>query len=851
MKIINNPAEVKALIVGAPNLCKVTQMPSLVRHYTMPLDSDITRCVTFASIGVDQNNKYLKKTYLEDVDNVVAYSESMGINIIGVTNPKFYQFATGDKQFMANIGKAVSGVGVLEGYVLVPLVNYFMLLSKPEVQPVLEKGVETLNSVINGTYDYSEISIVDKVSKHIIYTLEDTKVVLKKLLKANRLTMDIETTGLTMGKSKIITVALADSTTNGYSFPVCEEYSDEYVEILDELSKFIKMYKGRQVWHNAMFDIPFIMREVLKVPFTNQILINSTINDMDIEDTMHIVYLCNNSTSRQSYKLKELLYDKYGEYDKGIEQDNLLAYSYEEVATYNILDVTGTMEVYNEYYPKMVKEGQLDIFNTYYKPSLKTLLKLKYRGVNVDVVASSTAKHALEELVVKDMKIINSNSRVNDLKFNLNANAMFKYNSSHKKQKTIDDFDLEFNPASPAQKAILLFDIMELPILETTAKGNPATGKDVIKQLITTLNDEKDILLLETLLNVSEAAKISSTFLKAFEELSIEAEDGTYRIHGDYKLSGTVSGRLSSANPNLQNLPAGSTYGKLIKGLFPAPSGKVFWGSDYNALETHVGAILTHDVALRKILLDGYDSHSLYTAVYFADELKERGLPYGEDITAEESFIIKEEAPDLRQQSKTVTFGLQYGATFRSVAKSLSCSNERAEEIVASYHKLHGGVTAYYKKMTDFANKNGYYLIETGLKLRAPGLQSLDEHIVSATERSAENALIQGFGMLTVRAMNKLQIAIEEAGMEDDITIIMNIHDAIYGYCTDDVKIIKWLNEKLVEVMVEDFYEGQDIKLKAEMDIGYSWKQQHTLDNNCSLEDIEEVLKACKEELNE
>jgi len=277
----------------------------------------------------------------------------------------------------------------------------------------------------------------------------------------------------------------------------------------------------------------------------------------------------------------------------------------------------------------------------------------------------------------------------------------------------------------------------------------------------------------------------------------------------------------------------------------------VFWGSDYNALETHVGAIITHDEALRKILLDGYDSHSMYTAVYFADELKERGLPYGEGITVEESFIIKEEASDLRQASKSVTFALQYGGSHITVAKSLGCDMDKAKGIVEAYHKLHKGVRAYYDKKTEFAEQHGYYLIETGLKLRAPGLQSLDDVIVGSTMRSAENALIQGFGMLTVSAMTRLQHLIESEGDVDKVHITLTIHDAIYGYCADDVETIAWLNKTLIKCMVEDFYANQDIKLKAELDIGYSWKQQKTLSNNASNEDIAELLQECKEELSE
>ena len=191
---------------------------------------------------------------------------------------------------------------------------------------------------------------------------------------------------------------------------------------------------------------------------------------------------------------------------------------------------------------------------------------------------------------------------------------------------------------------------------------------------------------------------------------------------------------------------------------------------------------------------------------------------------------------------------MQYGGQKYTVAKSLGCSLERAEEIVESYHRLHGGISAYYDKKTIEAIKNGYYMIETGLKLRAPGLDSTDEAMVEKIKRSATNALIQGFGMLTVKAINKLQAIIEEDEMQEKVIIINTIHDAIYGYAENTIETVEWLNEKLIEVMTEDFYEGQDIKLLAELDIGPSWKYQHTLKNGASREEIKTTLKEAYEE---
>ena len=312
MTIINNPAIPKALLIGAPNLVKHMQMPSLVRHYTMLMDDSVKRGISFGSIQVDQNNKYLKKQFIEDVEGIVTYCETYGIKTIGCTTPKFWQFATGDKQFMANIGKALQGVGALEGIVIVPILNYFMLLSKPEVQPDLELGVYTFNDVLLGDYDFNEVNLVEKVKKTLITTHKDAVVILNILKGSSHVTMDIETTGLTMGKDRIITLALTDSTEYGYAFALCPEYSSEYEKIRKELASWFKAYKGKHIWHNAMFDVPFIMHGIMKIPFTNQKLINKIINNMDIIDTMHITYLCRNSTSRMGNGLKELIYSKYG-----------------------------------------------------------------------------------------------------------------------------------------------------------------------------------------------------------------------------------------------------------------------------------------------------------------------------------------------------------------------------------------------------------------------------------------------------------------------------------------------------------------------------------------------------------
>ena len=422
---------------------------------------------------------------------------------------------------------------------------------------------------------------------------------------------------------------------------------------------------------------------------------------------------------------------------------------------------------------------------------------------------------------------------------------MFKYNSSHVKQKTISDFDIKFNPNSSAHKVLLLIDTFGYDVLETTATGNPSVGKDVVAEYLTTETDELKQEVLEALLSIADANKVKTAFIDGLKKLAVKDSKGVYRVHTDYKLHGTMSGRLSAANPNLQQIPSGSTYGKLVKGLFTPPSKDfIFVSSDFNALEDRVGAEETRDEAKVKVMTGGYDSHALNTASYFAAELKERGLPYGKDITVEESMIIKEKAPDLRQDSKAVTFGLAYGGTAHTVMNSLGCSEEKAQEIVDSYHALYSGVQKYYDKYVAKALANDCRMVTPhGLIIRAPELLAEEKHVAEKAERSVCNALIQGLsGQLMVKAINRIQARIEEEGLDDDIQLVTTIHDAVYAYVRRDNEIIKRANEIIISEMVKDYKEDQMVKNLANLDIGEHWADQNEIPNNATVEIINNVL---------
>ena len=926
--IINKPKTPRCVMVGVGNLMTTKVLPHLIRNYLIPLGEHKDEVSFFALSGDVKNNKYLKKDFDSDLQTLIEYCENNDIKTIACTSPKFFAFATKDKNFMMHMekGDILNGVGNLEGFTIVPVLSYFMLLPQPQKRPILDFSLETLRHVLSGTYVKTEL-IIDKVNVNVIDTISGVEELLQTLIGTPRLTMDIETTGLRVGRDKILTIAFADSEENGWSIPLCFEYwleiitkdmslytleefennnwlslkesfislnglegtysaipenNDKFLlfiksefdakeyeaftyldnqerlvdeanslnEKTRELTKtFFENYVGEQVWHNFMFDIPFIMRDLLKISPRDNKLTNDTINNWTLVDTMILKYLCVNSIERKGLGLKEILLPFYGEYDKDIDQSNLLDYSYYDVGKYNVYDATGTYLAHDIYRPMVVTENQDKIYQEYYLPNSKQLVKIKYRGVYVDIDKLNEADTEMDVLIKEQYSILQGNAYIVETQEDLCYDAMIKYNKTHVRQKTLDDFNVTFNPNSTAHKRPLLIDVLGYPVIEKTKTGNPSLGKDVIK---TYNNEEKDPEkkeVLDALLSLADASKVSSSFIKGFKKLMVQDDVGDYRLHGSYKIASVVSGRLSASEPNFQQLPSGSTYSKLIQRIMKAPDGFIFGMSDFNALESRVSTYITEDPASIKVIKDNYDSHSLNTAVYFQEELAERGLPFGPDITAEEALRIKKEAPDLRQDSKSVTFGILYGSTEHGVAKSLGCSLERALVLVDRFKDLYSGIYKYYDKVTKQAKKDGFYITPYGLKVRAEEINAEDEAKAHGAIRTAQNTLFQGTGAMTmIDSLNRFQSLIEENGYDDDVIIIATVHDSVELYIRDDLTIIKWVNDNLINEMCKDLFPNQVISNDAELDIGMAWSQHITLPKNASEDEIKEILIQVKKE---
>jgi len=354
--------------------------------------------------------------------------------------------------------------------------------------------------------------------------------------------------------------------------------------------------------------------------------------------------------------------------------------------------------------------------------------------------------------------------------------------------------------------------------------------------------------LLKALIELSAVDKILGTFIKAFKEKSILKDDGYYYLHGGFNLGGTVSGRLTSNNPNLQQIPSHSQYAKLIKKCFVAPKGWIMVSSDFNALESVVNALITKDPNKLRPMIEDIDSHCFNAFYYYPNKLK--------DIIDTKDSInsIKTLYPQIRQDSKTVTFAAQYGGTWRTFADT-GIPIEEAKAIEINYHNLYSVSDEWINKQLIEASSTGYVTTAFGLRVRTPVLKQVilgnknTPNEAKSEARTAGNAIGgQSYCQLNNRAAIELQQRILASKYFLDIKPIAHIHDAQYFLIRDTIGCVEWFNKNLVECMQwNNLPELQHpiVKIGAELSIHYpNWSYEIGIPNQATKQ---QILKICRE----
>lgn len=744
--------------------------------------------------------------------------------------------------------------------------GYRQMYFNPNVGTKITLALQGLSATIKGGMNIFDRSQFDNIS--YLYSTRDIRDGLVNLLDScQRLSYDIETFSLKVDEAGIGTIALAPSADYAVTFPVDFHQDQAHSQAVRKmLAEFFAECKKREITlipHGGTFDAKVLIWELFMQSGedTNGLLDGLDIMMPDVEDTHTLAYLSLNSTAGNHLKLKELAFEYTGNYAL-TEINDITKHTLEEVLEYNAIDAMATFWLWDKYRP-IVKDEQEHTYQEVFKPAEIDIVQMELTGLPMSMNAVLKAEDKLQVICSEADARIRRNPIILEFEDAYRELEAKKATAKLKKLvKTKDDFlHVTFNSNSNPQLQLLLYQGLGLPIIAETDAGAGKTDAKTLEALIEHEKKGKNragvIELIESLITLAEASKILTTFISAFKEKGVTVGEWIH-LMGSFNLGGTKSGRLSSSNPNMQNLPStGTKYAKLIKECFqpPANGDWLLVGADYFSLEDRISALQTRDPNKLAVYTDGYDGHCLRAFAYFGDQMKDirSEIALNPDRKVEIINSIEQRYPQLRQYSKGPTFALTYGGTVKTLVDTFGLSPAEARQIDNEYHKLYSVSDEWVKQRIDQACNDGYVELAFGLRLRTPLLSqivvdtSTIPYEAKKEGKTAGNALGQSYGLLNtyagsmflrrVRAHPKYRTLVRPCAQ---------IHDSQYYLIRNTLGCIKWVNDNLVECM--EWCELEEIKhpevgLGAQLEVYYpSWANPIKIPNQASIVDIRKTL---------
>ncbi|HHJ13624.1 MAG TPA: DNA polymerase I, partial [Gammaproteobacteria bacterium] len=365
----------------------------------------------------------------------------------------------------------------------------------------------------------------------------------------------------------------------------------------------------------------------------------------------------------------------------------------------------------------------------------------------------------------------------------------------HEIEKRIHDLAGEaFNLGSPKQIQAILFEKLKLPVIRKTPKGQPSTAEDVLEELA------QDYEIPQLLLEYRSLSKLKNTYI---DKLPQQIHPHTGRIHTTYQQAVTSTGRLSSTNPNLQNIPVRTPEGRRIREAFVAPPGCKIMALDYSQIELRIMAHLSGDENLLHAFEIGEDVHRHTAAEVFG-------------------VSIDEVTPDQRRAAKAINFGLIYGMSAFGLARQLGIPRNEAQAYVDLYFERYPGVRKYMEETRKRAHEQGFVETVFGRRLYLPELKSRNPQQRQYAERTAINAPMQGTAADIIK---RAMVAVDDyiRGRDGRVHMVMQVHDELVFEIAEDE--IEYSRDRIAERMTG----AADLKVRLVVDIGVgdNWNEAH------------------------
>jgi len=619
-----------------------------------------------------------------------------------------------------------------------------------------EVETETKNEKDFNKFDYKKYTTI--VSKN---ELDNWK---RKITEKGYVAIDTETDSLNAIQANLIGFSLATDINEACYIPIKHDNADEQIHI-DDAIDFLKSINEDpsilKIFHNKKYDALVLDKYNIKVnSYDDTMLISYSLGSGGTRHSLD--FLAKKYMSHSAISFKEIAGS--GKNQKSFNEINI-----NEASIYAAEDADITFRLWKILRPRLMSEKISSVYETIERPLAKVIMDMEKNGVCID------------EKILKDLSI--------------------KFENDIKKieKECFEIVGNEFNLGSPKQIGEILFDKLKIKGGKKTPSGAWSTDAETLNFLASSGN-----ILPKLLLEWRGLSKLKSTYTDALPNF---INKNTKRIHTSYSMSSTSTGRLSSSDPNLQNIPIKNEEGKMIRSAFIAEDGYSLISADYSQIELRIIAHISDDNNLKNAFKNDIDIHSLTASEVF-------GVP------------IEDMSQDIRRKAKAINFGIIYGISPFGLSNQLDISRSEASDYIRSYFEKFPSIRDYMESTKEFAKNNGFVKTLFGRKCiiddsgnRGPGGKAF-------MERAAINAPIQGTAAdIIKRAMIKIPKNLKKENLETKM--IMQVHDELI-FETKDSEI-----EKTMSIVIKEMSEAHkpvvdlSVDLKVEAASGKNWDQAH------------------------
>ncbi|MED5349789.1 MAG: DNA polymerase I [Pseudomonadota bacterium] len=595
-----------------------------------------------------------------------------------------------------------------------------------------------------------------------ITTKKDLKKVIKEASKSDTVAIDTETTGLDYIDSELVGISISFNAGEGFYIPI--KHNDESItqlpleDVINALKPLLENSEKKIIGQNIKFDKNILMKYGLKIASIKN-------------DTMMMSYVLDASATRHNLDALASYYLGYktSTYEdvagKGAKQISFDDVPIDIATNYAAEDADITLRLYEELSPKLKNIESLNKLNEEIEiPLIEVLSDMERNGAILNAKVLNAQSKDLEERIIR---------------------------LENKAYKLAGE---EFNLGSTKQLREIFFDKLNYRVIKKTPGGQPSTDEKVLAELA------EEYELPKVLLEHRTLSKLKSTYT---DKLPNQISSLSGKVHTSFHQAVTTTGRLSSSDPNLQNIPIRTEDGRRIRQAFEPSNGNKFISADYSQIELRVMAHLSKDPGLLSAFQEGEDVHSKT-----ASEVFNVGI---EDVSSE-----------LRRNAKAINFGLIYGISAFGLGKQLGITRNLAAEYMAMYFEKYPGVKQYMESTKESASQNGYVETLFGRRLYLKEINANNALRRQASERAAINAPVQGTAADIMKiAMIRMYQALEKE--KSEARIILQVHDELI-LDTPEKEI-----DRVIELTTEAMKEATllDVPLEIDIGIGDNWDQAH------------------------